>query len=544
MRKQTKLVAVLSAAALLAMGASMTSFAAGWERDDDGTWHYYDRDDEMVYDEWAKDGSNWYYLDEDGNMLIDSWVDDEYYVGEDGAMLVNEWKKTYADEDMDDPDEDGEHWYYFGSKGKKVVDDTRKINGRTYLFDEDGEMQYGWQEDDNGNGYYYGGEDEGWRTENQWLWLERSGLVDEDEDEQKQLFGCTEDEENMCDDEGWYWFQSSGKVYNGSSKKKINGKYYMFNKHGQMLYEWINNSQAVTHGSNSQLDNETLRNTASASDMFYYNVVEDGSRGNGWQELDGSISMDTDNDTDWYYIDEGEMLHASNVINGSDYATYDEDREPVFRMRDKVKESGNKYFCFNENGQMQTGLQYIKDAGGFFYYDENGYQKDGRVTSIECDDDDYTFYFNTSNGKNGLGYTGEKDNYLYFNGKRLEADDDYRFYYVEGDVYLVNTKGKIQKATGDGKKYDDIENEAYNGKEDVIVITNKNGVVKSINGVEIKNKEASKDILRDIDWTKDVTDDKNSASVTIPFIALYDDVYTYREQRDGKIMATWRGDNQ
>ncbi len=35
MRKQTKLVAVLSAAALLAVGASMTSFA-GWEKDEDG----------------------------------------------------------------------------------------------------------------------------------------------------------------------------------------------------------------------------------------------------------------------------------------------------------------------------------------------------------------------------------------------------------------------------------------------------------------------------------------------------------------------------
>ena len=527
MRKQTKLVAVLSAAALLAMGASMTSFAAGWERDDDGTWHYYDSEDEMVYDEWAKDGSNWYYLDEDGNMLIDSWVDDEYYVGEDGAMLVNEWKKTYADEDMDDPDEDGEHWYYFGSKGKKVVDDTRKINGRTYLFDEDGEMQYGWQEDDNGNGYYYGGEDEGWRTENQWLWLERSGLVDEDEDEQKQLFGCTEDEENMCDDEGWYWFQSSGKVYNGASKKKINGKYYMFNRHGQMLYEWINNSQAVTHGSNSQLDNETLRDTASASDMLYYNVVEDGSRGNGWQELDGSISMDTDNDTDWYYIDDGEMLHASNVINGSDYATDDEDGEPVFRMRDKVKESGNKYFCFNENGQMQTGLQYIKDAGGFFYYDENGYQKDGRVTSIECDDDDYTFYFNTSNGKNGLGYTGEKDNYLYFNGKRLEADDDYRFYYVDGHVYLVNTKGKVQKATSDdGKEFDDIENEWFSGEEEVVVKTNKNGVVTYIardkNNVYDNEKEIREAIIKD--FPADVTEDN---WISIPFIQLYDGTYTY-----------------
>ena len=35
MRKQTKLVAVLSASALLAMGASMTSFAAtGWTQED------------------------------------------------------------------------------------------------------------------------------------------------------------------------------------------------------------------------------------------------------------------------------------------------------------------------------------------------------------------------------------------------------------------------------------------------------------------------------------------------------------------------------
>ena len=133
MRKQTKLVAVLSAAALLAMGASMTSFAAGWEKDDAGVWHYYDKDDEMVTGEWRKDGSKWFYLDEDGDMLMDSWVDEEYYVGADGAMLVNQWAKTIADEDVSDPDEDGEHWYYFGSKGKKTTED-KKINGKTYYF--------------------------------------------------------------------------------------------------------------------------------------------------------------------------------------------------------------------------------------------------------------------------------------------------------------------------------------------------------------------------------------------------------------------------
>ena len=52
MRKQTKLVAVLSTAALLAIGASMTSFAAqGWA-EEDGTWVYYDRNGDRVTDKW------------------------------------------------------------------------------------------------------------------------------------------------------------------------------------------------------------------------------------------------------------------------------------------------------------------------------------------------------------------------------------------------------------------------------------------------------------------------------------------------------------
>ena len=67
MRKQTKLVAVLSAAALLAIGASMTSFAATphWDQED-GEWVYLDRNGERVTDEWKKSNGQWYYLDEDG----------------------------------------------------------------------------------------------------------------------------------------------------------------------------------------------------------------------------------------------------------------------------------------------------------------------------------------------------------------------------------------------------------------------------------------------------------------------------------------------
>ena len=58
MRKQTKIAAVVSAAALLALGASMTSFAAtGWQ-EENGTWVYYDRSGNQVTNTWAKSGDN------------------------------------------------------------------------------------------------------------------------------------------------------------------------------------------------------------------------------------------------------------------------------------------------------------------------------------------------------------------------------------------------------------------------------------------------------------------------------------------------------
>ena len=526
MRKQTKLVAVLSAAALLALGASMTSFAAGWEKDEAGIWHYYDEDDEMVTDEWKKDGGKWFYLDEDGDMLINDWVDDDYYVGEDGAMLVNEWVKTYSDEDQDDPDEDGEHWYYFGSKGKKVVDDDKKINGKTYYFNEDGEMLSGWQEF-GGEAYYLGTEDEGWRAESQWLWLEKSGLIDEDDDndtEGVQVLDCTENDD--CDDEGWYWFGSSGKACKQAAKKKINGKWYMFNKHGQMLYEWIDNDTRVKVGTNAQLDDSTKKASAPNADiakMFYYNEVEDGSRANGWYQMDGSKDVGTDSDTDWYYIDDGEVKYAEPTYKN--LATYDEDKKPVYVSREKID---GKYFAFNEVGQMQDGLQYVKDDNGFYYFDENGYQKTGKVANVECDDDDYNFLFNTSNGKNGQGYKGEKDGYLYFNGKRLEADDDYRLYFYNGDIYLTNTKGKIQKAKADDGKEFDVENNGIDA-EDVTVKTDKDGRVEWIrmDGSETKIYKATMidNMLSDLKSNDDVIED---TYVSVPFISLYDDdIYTY-----------------
>ena len=156
MRKQTKLVAVLSATALMALGASMASFAAtGWQ-EEDGTWVYYAKDGSRVEDEWKKSGDNWYYLDESGYMAVDTLIesgDNYYYVDENGVMVTNKWVAVENEDYDEDEDEPANHWYYFQANGKALKGSDNKvslksINGKKYTFDEEGKMLYGWVNED------------------------------------------------------------------------------------------------------------------------------------------------------------------------------------------------------------------------------------------------------------------------------------------------------------------------------------------------------------------------------------------------------------
>ena len=313
-------------------------------------------------------------------------------------------------------------------------------------------MRYGWYAEGN-DWYYLGTEDEGWRADAQWLWLEEPNEDDEDNDSMPgHTDGC-----GLCDSEGWYYFQNDGKLYrDDSKKKKINGKYYYFNEHGQMLYEWINTKdRTATDGSvatKAVLDgynDDERKSTTNVDDMVYYNEVEDGSRAAGWYEIDGASDLDNGNDTDWYFFKKGEAKKAS--MTSDDAVT---DSKGITQYRKKIKING-KYFCFDQEGKMQTGLQRIKVSAteyATYYFDENGYMKTGKVTADDDNDDTFTFYFSTKNNDLGRGQNGIKDGYLYQDGQRLEADDDYAIYLYKGSKYLVNKTGKIQKSTS--KKYE------------------------------------------------------------------------------------------
>ena len=235
MRKQTKLVAVLSTAALLAIGASMTSFAAtGWV-EEDGTWVYYNRDEERATEEWKKSGDNWFWLDDNGEMAVDQLIEDDddyYYVNEAGAMVSNQWV-AIENEDAGEDDEPDYYWYYFQANGKAYQRSdnaspssisAKTINGKKYAFDEDGRMLYGWVEDGERQT-----DDESWKTADYYFGDENDGAMSIG---WRQINITDTEYEDGSD--YWYYADGDGELY-ANTIETIKGKKYAFNENGRMI---------------------------------------------------------------------------------------------------------------------------------------------------------------------------------------------------------------------------------------------------------------------------------------------------------------------
>ena len=83
----------------------------------------------------------------------------------------------------------------------------------------------------------------------------------------------------------------------------------------------------------------------------------------------------------------------------------------------------------------------------------------GKETIEEGDGTVSTFYFNEGSYA-GRGVTGVKDGYLYYMGKRQEADEEAKYEAItieSGKTYVVNKNGKVVKNKSvkddDGTKY-------------------------------------------------------------------------------------------
>ena len=510
MRKQTKLVAVLSASALLAMGASMTSFAAtGWTQED-GVWYYYDRDGSYVTEEWKKSGNYWFWLDDDGEMATDMLVEDDddyYYVDVNGVMVTNRWVAV-DNEDAGDEDEPDQYWYYFQSNGKayKGSDNSsttkfKTINGKKYAFDDEGRMLYGWVSNDGERQtgdddwtdavYYLGDENDGamatgWRlisiTDDSW---------DEDDD--------TFDE----DQDRYFYFKSNGKRYENTNTDKefvvktINGKKYGFDENGRMVVEW---NVATTVGTQGQ--------ATYTREWSYFSSPEDGARKTkGWFKVIPDEDLDSEKYDDaedyWYYADGNGELYANEIktINGRKYAfneygrmldglmlvefdtTTNSSGVEVASTKDIVAsyEDDDADYNFETEDDLDATIQKIIEQGdaghmSFMYFGDadDGSVKTGKQ-SIDIDGDKIDFEFNKSGSKKGQGRNevDKSDKVAYAMGKKYKADSDNKYEIIlelkNGVLVSLTTEDYVNLITGDPettyKSNGDEDNMYYFGKD-------------------------------------------------------------------------------
>ena len=466
MRKQTKLVAVLSTAALLAIGASMTSFAAqGWA-EEDGTWVYYDRNGDRVTDKWAKSGNNWYYLDSDGEMAIDTLIEDGdnyYYVDINGVMASNQWV-AIDNEDAGEDDEPEHYWYYFQANGKALKNSgdniaLKTVNGKKYAFDDEGKMLYGWvssdsaERIDNTDGdafkdgvYYFGGEDDGAMTVG---WLQMDITYDEATNDYEIAPVFNDDE----DQSRWFYFKSNGKKVQSDSsddtkEKTINGKKYAFDQYGAMVAEWsLDIAKATSNlGTNSTAAVEKTGNSAQYSKAWrYFNSVEDGARvSKGWFKVVAAEYLNEDKYNDdedaWYYADGSGNLYAGEfkTIKGKKYAFRNDGRMVSglkFVKEDgmSVKADDDDDYPFDTEDDFIESAQYYNANDYLCYYfgdGEDGAMKTNKTT-ISIDGDNFNFYFEKSGSKKGSGVNGEKDDKYYLAGMLLKAGSDDKYQAIQ-----------------------------------------------------------------------------------------------------------------
>ncbi len=506
MRKQTKLVAVLSTAALLALGASMSSFAAvGWA-EENGTWAYYDKNGDNVTDTWAKSGENWFYLDDSGEMATDSlieWRDNYYYVDANGAMVTNSWYST-ENPDYDGEDEPTVLWYYFGSNGKAFTGKEDKlswklINGKNYIFDTDGKMQSGWI-DDNGKRvtdeygwkealYYCGDENDGARVENDWRYLEVE--VADLESDIQPMYSSNNVFEDI-EQTRWFRFKSNGKKESSKDGANIGGQKYSFDAYGRMNAEW-----ATKKGATPGVAIATTGNATAASAWRYYNSPEDGKLQKGW-----------------FQVVPDERLNGKDYSDDKEVWYYSTGKELVVNQ---IKEIGGKRYIFDGAGKMHSGLLLVTLEGGsnknvasivgtddfaddidmfadgintavnngadVYYFGKDssdGAMKSGTQT-VEIDGENYAFDFGKSKVR-AAGKHGYYNKKYYQGGRLLKASKEEKYVIVVGahdkadrtdtlslkdiDKYkdiasgtsyvVVNTSGSVQKnktVTVDDYKY-------------------------------------------------------------------------------------------
>ena len=306
-----------------------------------GSWYYFASSGRMQTG-WLNYGGYDYYLDpNDGRMMQNTTVlytSPVYYADAAGHLtLFTGWQEI------------GGAWLYYRSGIMQTG--WQKINDNWYYFDYLGMMWYSCCRSINGRLYVF--EDNGMLSDGGWVWCE--GMLHPD------LYSP---------DGHWYYTDENGIAQTGW--QKINDNWYYFDPDtGAMATGWqkINNSWYYLG------DNGVMRSGWVKPNSTWYYLAANGRMQTGWLKYSNS----------WYYLDPdtGAMLTGWQKINNSWYYLGDSG----------IMQSGwvkpySTWYYLAANGKMQTG--WLKYNNSWYYLDpDTGAMTADTVRTIN--NTDYTF---------------------------------------------------------------------------------------------------------------------------------------------------------
>lgn len=453
----------LSIFLILLFSVTIISHAqTGWVEKGD-KWYYYTSEGVKAKNEWKRDSKgNYYYLGKDGYLLVNQWTElpggGKAYVNANGIRVVNEWRLlTNPGAAASSP----KHWFYFDSMGKMTTG-KKLINGLNYCFDSSGHMLTGWVTTDGQEYQEYSGSDEG------------SELYYYKEDGQRASgwMYLVPPDDLQGGSPVWYYFKSTGPMRK-NERVNINGKTYIFDPDGHMLSGWVYEEAGKSDSRYIEV-NETT-DTANLTDMnryYYCGSRDDGSlKRNAWiiSTPPGSSPNDTDISKEWYFISSNgtpvfaggsNLPESAACIKGEtkNIGTYHYTGQA---LQAGFKKIGGKYYAFDAEGRMLSGLLMLTEPigtsykSGYYYFGNSGdgAMKTGSVTLKNEDEVFFSYYFTafpSDTHSKGQGYTGVQSGKLFADGLAVTAETDSRYQVKSIQVgekgshfFIVNESGRI-----------------------------------------------------------------------------------------------------
>ena len=344
-----------------------------------------------------------YGFDDEGKMLFcfadnsglindteDAILECVYYYGtnDDGARHSGWLRYEDGFSEHDDEYDDNYYWFWFNSNGTKRTDTTKKVNGKTYAFDDKGVMVTEFTDDKGtrpsvkatGSKYYSDNLEDGSLKKSAWI---RTSMPDNNT--WKAI-------PQWDDDDHWFRTDAKGQLIVNDTKK-INGKWYVFNQVGAMQDglvvlngKKVANSKFVMSIDADDVDASYIYNLAvgaNDTDGLYY--FSDDEEKDGSMKTGSSIKISLADDDYKFYFTKTTGVAYDGIKNNKIYkhGILQEAGDDKYTVVD----FNGKNYLVSTTGTIAKAGHYYKDANDT-YWVVTGNDKTHTYTITECADVD------------------------------------------------------------------------------------------------------------------------------------------------------------